>query len=172
MINLIKLKFFLVDFHETDWVVVISVDGPIWLWINKWRKIFSVTSSTSDNMNWVRWFKKSVFEIIVRYFVVIDRICSLLIMISVDFSDTIWQIGYPTVAVRTVGVFVPTQAKIDLVFMEDFFESDFDAIKCSISMESIFSQTSTFMIAITAIHWSMTHCNDPWSHFTILICLF
>lgn len=69
-------------------------------------------------------------------------------------------------------MFVSAQTEINFIIMKDFLKSNFDSIKGSISVESIFSQTCSFMIAITAIHWSMTHCNNPWPNVTMLICLF
>ena len=76
------------------------------------------------------------------------------------------------IVIRTIRVFVSAQTKIDFVIMEDFLKSNLDSIECSISMECILSQTSTFMITIATIHWSVTHCDNPWSNLTILVCLF
>ena len=76
------------------------------------------------------------------------------------------------IEMRTIRVFMSTQTKIDFVIMEDFLKSNLDSIKCSISMECILSQTSTSMITIATIHWSMAHCDNPWSNLTILVCLF
>ena len=76
------------------------------------------------------------------------------------------------IVIRTVRVFVSAQTEIDFVIMEDFLKSNLDSIKCSISMECILSQTSTFMITIATIHWSVAHCDNPWSNCTILVCLF
>ena len=132
-------------------------------------------------MNWVRWFEESVFEIVIGYFVVVNRICSFLVStMKIKLNATVKaiheKIKVPPVdrkiVIRTVRVFVSAQTEIDFVIMEDFLKSNLDSIKCSISMECILSQTSTFMITIATIHWSVAHCDNPWSNCTILVCLF
>ena len=77
-----------------------------------------------------------------------------------------------TVEIRTIWMFVSAQTQINFIIVKDFLQSNLDSIKGSISVESIFSQTCSFMIAITAIHWPMTHCYNPWLYVTMLICLF
>ena len=111
-------------------------------------------------MNWVRWFEESVFEIVIGYFVVVNRICSFLVStMKIKLNATVKaiheKIKVPPVdrkiVIRTVRVFVSAQTEIDFVIMEDFLKSNLDSIKCSISMECILSQTSTFMITIATI---------------------
>ena len=146
MVNLVKLQFFLVNFHKTNWIIVVSIDGPVWLWIYEWSEIFSVSSSSSYNMNWIGWFKEGIVKIIVGYFVVVHRESSFWKLIL--FVGVRWTHCARTLTVR---VFVSAQTKINFIFVEDFFKTDFDAIKCSVSMKGVFSQTSAFN-------------RDPWTN--------